>query len=132
MTLGPALLLLAFFQSRQMERSPLLIYGRAPLFYFLGLLFLIHLLTILFAVIRYGPAGFVPDPQASNLPNYGYSLPMVYGIWALVVALMYPVCRWYVRIRPHGVTMKAWRGVSSGAFSRLSVVPPPSAEPGLN
>ena len=120
MTLGPALLLLAFFESRQMEKSPLLIYGRAPLFYFLGHLFLIHLLTILFAVVRYGPAGFVPDPQASTLPHYGYSLRAVYAIWILVVALMCPACRWYVRARPFGAKLKSWAVSRSAAFSPYS------------
>jgi uncharacterized membrane protein len=122
MTLGPALLLLAFFDYRPMEKNPLLVYGRAPLFYFLGHLFLIHLLTILFAVLRYGPSGFVPDPQASNLPHYGYSLPAVYAIWILVVALMYPACLWYGRRRRHGAR-------SSVALGSVALAPTVAPEP---
>ncbi|HYA16542.1 MAG TPA: heparan-alpha-glucosaminide N-acetyltransferase domain-containing protein [Bryobacteraceae bacterium] len=133
MTLGPALLLLAFFESRPMEKNPLLIYGRAPLFYFLAHLFLIHLLTILFAVVRYGPAGFVLDPQASKLPQYGYSLAVVYAIWAMVVALMYPACRWYERIRPSSANLKAWRASRSAAFaSYRSAASPRPPRPGTS
>ena len=34
-------------------------------------------------------------------PRAGWaaSLPMVYAAWALVVVLLYPVCRWYARYK---------------------------------
>jgi hypothetical protein len=28
-------------------------------------------------------------------PGWGYSLPIVYLIWAAVVLALYPLCRWY-------------------------------------
>jgi len=102
MTLGPAMLMLAAFTGR---KWPVLeIYGRVPLFYFLGHFLLIHLLTYPFAWVRYGEVGFLANPSpalggpASSYPaGYGYTLLETYGVWALVVILMYPLCRWYGR-----------------------------------
>ena len=53
----------------------LIVFGRAPLFYFLAYLFLVNALTIPF-------------------PN-GYDLCVVYVIWITVVAMMYPLCVWW-------------------------------------
>jgi uncharacterized membrane protein len=99
MTLGPAILLLAWFDARPMRNNPLVVYGRAPLFYFLAHLFLAHALTIPFALARYGRADFLFDPAVPYPPDYGVSLPVVYLIWILVVLVMYPFCKWYGRRR---------------------------------
>src|SRR5262249_61866262 len=49
MTLGPALLLLEWFDRLKFGRTnPLIVFGRVPLFYFLVHFFLLHLLTIPF------------------------------------------------------------------------------------
>jgi uncharacterized membrane protein len=97
MTLGPALLLLAWFE-RVPHRpgSPLLVFGRVPMFYYLIHLPLIHTLAITLAVARYG----LQILDAKEIPaDYGYSLPVVYGIWIGVVASLYPVCRWYMGVK---------------------------------
>ena len=107
MTLGPALLLLAMFDRTQLDRNnPIMVFGRVPLFYFLGHFFLAHLLTIPLALLRYGNAGFLFNPQISTdnaanpyPPNYGYSLGAVYLIWITVVALMYPLCLWFASLK---------------------------------
>ena len=107
MTLGPAILLLAWFERRAISaKNPIVILGRVPLFYFLGHFFLIHALAVLFALMRYGHARFLfyPLPSAGGPANlypsdFGYGLPVVYAVWALVVLLMYPACRWFARLR---------------------------------
>jgi len=85
---------------------PLLVFGRVPLFYFIGHLFLIHSLTYVFALLRYGTAGFLKNPlptlggsRALYPPGFGYSLGAVYGIWFLVVALMYLPCLYFARLK---------------------------------
>ena len=32
-------------------------------------------------------------------PGWGYSLPMVYLIWAFVVVALYPLCKWYAGLK---------------------------------
>jgi uncharacterized membrane protein len=106
MTLGPALLLLAWFERvRLSTTNPLVVFGRVPLFYFLVHLFVIHGLTIPFAFFRYGEAGFLLNPLPSMggpvkfPPDFGYSLGVVYAVWAGVVVLMYPLCLWFARLK---------------------------------
>lgn len=78
MTLGPALLLLAWLDGRRLSPThPLLVLGRVPLFFFLAHLFVIHALVVPFAWLRYGEAGFVfgPGPSPETYPaGYGYPL----------------------------------------------------------
>jgi uncharacterized membrane protein len=107
MTLGPALLLMAGLDRITLSKAnPLLVFGRVPLFYFLVHMFVIHGLTIPFALLRYGRAGFLLNPSPSmggpaNLypPDYGYPLWVVYAVWLTVVALLYPLCLWFSRLK---------------------------------
>ncbi len=111
MTLGPALLVLAWFDRLNPWLSrhpvnPLLVFGRVPLFYFLLHFLLIHLLTIPFAYFRYGQVAFLLHVYpilggSSDLypPDYGYGLGVVYAVWILVVVIMYPLCLWFCRLK---------------------------------
>jgi uncharacterized membrane protein len=107
MTLGPALLLLAWFDGRRFSPgNPLIVFGRVPLFYFLLHLLLAHALAIPLALIRYGRMAFLLNPSPnmggpmeSYPPGYGYPLPVVYLIWIAVVCLLYPVCLWFGRLK---------------------------------
>ena len=31
--------------------------------------------------------------------NYGYPLWTVYAVWVVVLLLLYPVCRWFARLK---------------------------------
>ena len=107
MTLGPAILLLAMFnRMRWSSSNPLVVFGRVPLLYFLAHFLAIHALTIPFALVKYGHAGFLMYPQLSMEapaqpypPDYGYSLGVVYAVWIGVVLLMYPLCLWFARVK---------------------------------
>jgi uncharacterized membrane protein len=67
MTLGPALLLLAFFErAPHVPGRPLLVFGRVPMFFYLIHIPLIHGLQLGVALLRFGPA--VLDPQQLGLP----------------------------------------------------------------
>ncbi len=104
MSLGPAILLLAWFERFTFARTnPLMVFGRVPLFYFLLHLFTIHALTIPFALVRYGRAGFLFGPMPSlggTFPDgYGYGLWVVYAVWIAVVLLMYPLCLWFAGVK---------------------------------
>lgn len=107
MTLGPALLLLAWFDRRTWSPNhPLLTIGRVPLFFFMLHLFVGHLLAFPFALLRYGEASFLLKPLPSvgggidTYPaGFGYDLPAVYAVWVLVLALSYPLCRWFAGVK---------------------------------
>jgi uncharacterized membrane protein len=107
MTLGPAILLLSWLDRFKFAPSnPLIVFGRVPLFYFVVHLFVIHMLAILLAFIRYGHAEFLLTPlpsmggQAKLYPShYGYELGTVYVVWIAVVALLYPLCLWFSRLK---------------------------------
>ena len=107
MTLGPAILLLTWLDTMRFAKTnPLIVFGRTPLFYFLVHMFVIHLLAIPLALLRYGHAGFLWTPLPSMggdiklyPPGYGYSLLTVYAIWAAVVVMLYPLCLWFSRLK---------------------------------
>jgi hypothetical protein len=111
MMLGPGLLILAAFEA--VEKSPgtaeapglirgiLITFGRVPLFFYLLHWVVIHVM----AIIINGYEGVaVPwnswGPEFTNyVPNYGYGLPLVYVVWALVIATVYWPCRWFAELR---------------------------------
>ena len=106
MTLGPAMVFLwAVDRGTPRILRPALVIGKVPLFYFVLHFFLIHLLAVVICYARYGTAHWMfesPDLghyPFSAPPGWGYSLPIVYLIWALVVVIMYPLCRWYAALK---------------------------------
>lgn len=105
MTLGPALTLLALFDGMKAERGLgriLLVYGRVPLFFYVLHLYLIHLLAIAAGLLTHQPTGFLWHGGMFVLgipPGYGHGLPFIYGIWALVLLILYLPCRWYMEFK---------------------------------
>lgn len=106
MTLGPAIVLLWAMDGgtpRWMKSA--LIFGRVPMFYYLLHIPLIHLLAMVVCYARYGQVHWMFEsndlgsfPIASP-PGWGYSLPVVYFVWLLVVLALYPICRWFSGVR---------------------------------
>ncbi len=106
MTLGPVLLVLRAFESRVPQLlQPALIIGKVPLFFFILHFLLIHLLAVLASWLRYGEIGEMfrsPDLghfPFSQPPGWGEPLPVIYAVWIAVVLILYPLCRWYARVK---------------------------------
>lgn len=101
MTLGPALVFLAWLDRGTPKwLEPVLVFGRVPLFYYLLHLPLIHGLAVLFAFAKHGRADWMYGSFSGQRPdNYGYDLLVVYLIWILVVAALYPACRWFAALK---------------------------------
>src|SRR5262249_22652932 len=105
MTLGPAIVALALFDRPAGPVGRVFVtFGRVPLFYYLLHLPVIHLVALGFAFARYGEVAFMFQNVAfagpGQLPaGYGYGLPGVYLVWVSVVVLLYPVCRWFARLK---------------------------------
>jgi uncharacterized membrane protein len=99
-TLGIAWLLLAAAESLHgIVARVLNNYGRVPLFFYVGHIVVAHLLAGIVAwQMGFGAAVLTHDFK-SLPPNWGLPLPLVYGAWFLVLAILYPACRWYGEIK---------------------------------
>lgn len=100
-TLGPAFLFLAYAEKPLIGfTEKIIVYGRVPMFYYIIHIFFIHLLGMVGAAISGRSwsdmvlgAAWVTDNR--QLQGYGFSLLVVYVLWALVVIVLYPLCKWY-------------------------------------
>jgi uncharacterized membrane protein len=103
MTLGPALLLLAWAET--VPRGPLgralVTFGRVPLFFYVLQWFTAHGLALLLSLAAgkpvshlFGMPGATP-PQ----PGAGFSLGVAYLCWAAGVLMLYPLCRWFAGVK---------------------------------
>jgi len=106
MTLGPALLFLWAVDGRTPTfLRPALVFGKVPLFYFLLHMPLIHLLAVAVCYARYGQVHWMfESPSMGKFPitpppGWGFSLPVIYLIWASVVVALYPLCRWFAALK---------------------------------
>ncbi len=99
-TLGPALILLAFIENiKNKFTDAMVVFGRTAFFYYILHLYVIHLLTTILFFVR------GHSFEDSNSPNHhpflfvvageGYGLPVVYLIWIIVVVALYPLCKRY-------------------------------------
>ncbi len=93
MTLGPALMLLAAFEhARGRIADWLTTYGRVPFFYYVVHVYLIHALAIIVAFAMTGTF-------AARRLEIDFGLPGVYLVWLVVLALLYPLCRWFMNLK---------------------------------
>jgi uncharacterized membrane protein len=78
----------------------LLTFGRVPLFFFLVHWATAHALAVVVARINHQPSAWLFQvPPFDMPPEYGYGLPMVYLMWAVVVVGLYPACRWFADLK---------------------------------
>jgi uncharacterized membrane protein len=101
MTLGPGLLLLAACDgARGRTVDAIATFGRVPFFYYVVHLFLIHTLAVLFAAVTQGDVGWLFGGIPAGKPSgYGLGLPGIYAMWLVVIALLYPLCRWFASVK---------------------------------
>ncbi len=94
MTLGPSAVLCSLADRMPAAvKSVLITYGRVPFAFYVAHFYLIHLLSVLLGMLQ----GFRPGQMMTVFrfypAGYGVGLPGVYAAWALVVVLLYPLCR---------------------------------------
>ena len=100
MTIGPSLIFLYFAENIKNKLSKsLIVIGRVPLFYYVIHIYVIHLTGII-AIILSGRAWTVMILTANSfmtrsLISYGFDLYIVYSIWIVVIAALYPLCKIY-------------------------------------
>lgn len=101
MTLGPALLLLAWWDVRRPAwTAPLATFGRVPMFFYLLHLPLLHSLSLVMALTTRGQADWLfgfpgrPAPQ-----DVGTGLTGVHLAWLGTLTLLLPACRWFEQLK---------------------------------
>jgi uncharacterized membrane protein len=105
MTLGPIIAALPLLErARGAVGNALDVFGRVPLFFYLLHIPLIHALALVVSAIREGAVNrwlFANHPMSNPPPPEGYtwSLPLLYLVWAIAIALLYPACAWYARYK---------------------------------
>ena len=106
MTLGPGILLLAFTERDGRGRigNALVTFGRVPMLFYLLQWYVAHLMAFaLFTLAGQTNEGLYLDPtkpfSANVQAHSGFSLPVVYLMWAIGVALIYPLCKRYAAVK---------------------------------
>jgi uncharacterized membrane protein len=106
MTLGPAMLFLwAVDGGTPRWLHPALVFGKVPMFFYLLHFPFIHLLATIVCYARYGQVHWMfESPDVTRFPvtpppGWGFSLPIIYLVWAFVVVTLYPLCRWFAGVR---------------------------------
>lgn len=109
MTLGPAMLLLSVLEGRTWRvLGALITFGRVPLFYFATHIILIHGLAVVVCWVRFGGVHWMfESPDLAHFPftepsGWAVRLEVVYALWLLVVASLFPLCARYARVKSDG------------------------------
>lgn len=104
MTLGAMFVLLAIFESKNNTSRfsyLLMVFGKAPMVFYIAHIFLIHGLAYAVSLFRNLPVEWLVSGSAEKpfpeipAPEFGFSLPVVYVIWLFVLTLLYPLCSIY-------------------------------------
>ncbi len=103
MTLGPIVSLLPLAErAHGWAGDALANIGRVPMFYYLLHIPLIHLAALFVNFFREGqmhPEWYATAPYAFIPPEHRWSLPLLYLVWAVVIAILYPLCRWFAAVK---------------------------------
>ena len=101
MTLGPVLIALSLLEKKPIGLlKPFAVFGRVPLFYYILHFYLIHATALLLFMKKTGRSFSELDFHFNKsfggiTPEGGYSLFWAYVGWLMIVAVLYPLCKWY-------------------------------------
>ena len=100
MTLGPAIVLLAILEKASGSFWRIvLVFGRVPLFYYIIHLYLIHALVLAIAFFNGYDIRLLFTWYDLFPKDFRFSLPVVYLLWIVIIAILYPICRWYAGLK---------------------------------
>lgn len=99
MTLGPAIALLPMAERATGRAAGIFtLFGRVPMFFYLMHIPLIHVLALGVNYLRSGAVHqewYETAPYANVPPEEQWSLGLLYVIFVVATALLYPLCRWF-------------------------------------
>lgn len=113
MTLGPAMVFLGMI-NRPLNSiaKKILVFGRVPFFYYVVHIYVIHLAAVIAAQTSgIGWFNMILSDRVNKVPRlkgFGYNLLTVYLIWAALILLMYPLCKWYNSYKRAHLTEQKW------------------------
>ncbi len=107
MTLGPALIALAWFElsgskSSSFIRRFFVTFGRVPLFFYVLQWLMAHLTSIIAHLVGGKPVRWMFGSQIGTNgppPGVGFNLAIVYVCWIAGVLLLYPLCKWFAGVK---------------------------------
>jgi hypothetical protein len=100
-TIGTGLLALSFLEHVKNRFTAVMrTYGRTAFFYYILHLYLIHLFAVAFYFLHGNAMSEVWNigknfPFLFVVPGQGENLISVYVLWIVMVAALYPLCKWY-------------------------------------
>lgn len=105
MTLGPTIAALGLLEGATARMTGWLrVFGRVPFFYYLLHIPLIHVVALVISLVRSPDAtgwlfGHHPMNPGPAPDGYMWSLPLLYLVTVVVVALLYYPCRWFADLK---------------------------------
>ena len=114
MTLGPAMLLLAWIEANDAAlrdrsrsfggwiRKFFITFGRVPLFFYLLQWLTAHLIAAGLHWAAGKPVGWLFSSQVmlgGPPPGVGFNLGVVYACWIIGIILLYPLCKWFAGVK---------------------------------
>jgi hypothetical protein len=103
MTLGPTIAFLPFAERMQGPVAKVLTtFGRVPMFYYLLHIPVIHVAALVVNRVREGAVHaewYATAPYVSVPPEQRWSLPLLYLVFAIVIAILYVACRWFAAVK---------------------------------
>lgn len=111
MTVGPSLILLSIIEKYKNKITDFfIVFGKVPLFYYFSHVFLIHITAIIFLIIENKDYNIMLNmtpflPNQYQLMEYGYPLWVVYLVWVIVILILYPICKKYMKYKSNS---KKW------------------------
>lgn len=113
MTLGPALIFLALAEKPLNKLTEKIsIYGRVPMFYYIVHIYLIHLLAVIAAFVSgHEWTDMILTTRLNATPElkgYGFDLTTVYAVWAGIIIMLYPLCKWFDKYKRSHQATKWW------------------------
>ena len=101
-TLGP-MALLAGYADRLSGwlKDTLVMFGRVPFLFYVAHVYLIHVLAICLGVVQGFQANEFMTAFLFFPEDYGVGLLGVYLVWILVLMILYPLCKWFARVKSH-------------------------------
>jgi uncharacterized membrane protein len=105
MTLGPIIALITLLENaRGVLARSIVMFGRVPFFFYVLHIPLIHAIALVVSKIRLGmvsPWLFTNHPMGNPESPDGYiwSLPLLYLVWGIAIALLYFACQWFANLK---------------------------------